>query len=173
MSEFKEVQWFNQWFMLITLMVPVGIGLYCIYAWYIAGIGVDKVSVEDTSGQLLVLGLLAFTTLFMLSMRLYTKVNEQGVHFKFLPFIWNWRKYSWYDIEICEIRSFDPLSDFGGWGLKKSLKGQPAQWSYTVKGNEGVFLGLKNGKTLIIGTQKSKEAQSFIQKFKKTKSYEN
>lgn len=159
--------------MLAILIMPVSITIYCIYAWYIAGIRVDKVAADDTTGQLIVLGLMGFTILFMLSMRLYTKVDSEGIHFKYIPFIWQWRKYSWYDIASCEIKTFDPLSDFGGWGIKKSWKGKPANWSYTVKGDRGIYIALKNGKTLIIGTQKGDEALEHIQKFVKPNKHES
>lgn len=173
MNEFKETQWFNRWFMLLTLLIPLGIMLYCIYAWYIQGVGVDKVPADDYAGQALVLGLLGFTCLFMFSLQLHSKIDQDGIHYRYLPFILRWRKLSWYDIESCELKTYAPISDYGGWGIKKSWNAKPAHWSYTISGNQGLFIVLRSGKSLLLGTRKAAEAERVVQYHLKKRTHES
>ena len=52
------------------------------------------------------------------------------------------------DIESVEIRTFSPLGDFGGWGIRYNGK----QWAFFLRGTSGVSLRVKNGKEWIIGS---------------------
>ncbi len=170
MKDFKETQWFNQWFMLLTLLIPLGLMIYCIYAWYIAGVRVDKVTVDDTTGQIVVLGLLGFTSLFLVSMRMYTKIDQEGIHYCFWPFVVKWRKVSWYDVESAVVKQYKPIADFGGWGIKMSMS--KGIWAYSVKGKQGIFIRQRDGKELMLGTQKKDEAAKILQYYLKKKTHE-
>lgn len=170
MKDFKETQWFNQWFMLLTLLIPLGLMIYCIYAWYIAGVRVDKVAVDDTTGQIVVLGLLGFTTLFLVSMRMYTKIDQDGIHYCFWPFVVKWRKVSWYDVESAVVKQYKPIADFGGWGIKMSMS--KGFWAFSVKGKQGIFIRQRDGKELMLGTQKKDEATKILQYYLKKKTHE-
>lgn len=44
----------------------------------------------------------------------------------------------------------------GGWGIRLWTKYGTV---YNVSGNKGLFIKLKNGKTMVIGTQKSQELE--------------
>src|SRR5690554_7570605 len=44
----------------------------------------------------------------------------------------------------------------GGWGIRFTMKYGTV---YNIKGNKGLFVKLKNGKTFIVGTQKPEELE--------------
>lgn len=48
-----------------------------------------------------------------------------------------------------EVYEFNPIRDFGGWGVKLGNGG----WSYTVSGNKGVQLSLEDGEQLTVGSR--------------------
>ena len=174
MSEFKEVQWFNQWFMWLFYLLFAGMAAYFCYSWYILEDSVDKVSPGDITGQLVVLGSLGLSILGMLSLRLYTRVDHEGIHYRFFPIHLQWKKISWYDLRNWEVREYKPLQDYGGWGIRFSFSSAAsAHRAYTVRGNKGLFLELRSGKPLLIGTQKADEMKSAIAFFTKNKSNEN
>lgn len=63
------------------------------------------------------------------------------------------RKLLLSEIIHCEAREYGPLREFGGWGIRRSWKGKGR--AYNVKGNKGVQLRLRNGESLLIGSQKA------------------
>jgi hypothetical protein len=63
------------------------------------------------------------------------------------------------DITRCEVRTYNPIREFGGWGIRYR-RGAKA---YNVSGNRGVQLELANGKRLLIGSQRSEELARAIE----------
>lgn len=50
-----------------------------------------------------------------------------------------------------EVVTYNP-ADYGGWGMKHS--GNDTALAYSTSGNKGLLLRFKNGKKLLLGTQK-------------------
>ncbi|MBK8703741.1 MAG: hypothetical protein IPN33_08970 [Saprospiraceae bacterium] len=55
------------------------------------------------------------------------------------------------------VRQYKPIAEFGGWGLRYSMSGKGR--ALNVSGNMGLQLEFKDGKKLLIGTQKPKEIE--------------
>ncbi len=141
----------------------------------------------DTKWLLLILGILflppiilAFTVkggisisilialpiaILLFFLKLKTQVNNEGITMQFIPIIITPKKISWEEIQTAVIRNYKPIWEYGGWGLRVSFKHGTA---YTVKGKTGLQLTLKNGKQILIGTQKPDELQSAINKYLKS-----
>lgn len=95
-------------------------------------------------------------------LQLRTKISKEGISVQFLPFHFKPKFFAWEDISKVEVRSYRPIMEYGGWGLKYGWGGQGM--SYTVSGTKGIQLYLKNGKKILIGTRKGEELeQLFIQ----------
>ncbi len=77
---------------------------------------------------------------------------------KFIPFHNTPRLIDWNEIEKLEVVKYDPIGDYGGWGIK-SKKGKKA---YNVSGDIGLKLYLKNGKNILIGTQCEEELREYL-----------
>lgn len=144
--EFREIQRFNQWWIYvipgISLLIMLIIGI---------------LPLHDKHGELIrfsdiLIPLIGFvlTGAWVLSLRLATIVNEQGIdaRFKAMPFAH--KTFSWAEIEKAEVLSYSPLAEYGGWGLRYGFS---AGWCYNVRGKTGLKLRLKNGKQFMIGTQ--------------------
>ena len=59
------------------------------------------------------------------------------------------------------------LLEYGGWGLKGGLLWKKSKGiAINVSGNIGIQLELKNGKKLLIGTQKLQEAKQVLDTYK-------
>ncbi|MGH2624551.1 MAG: hypothetical protein ACRDE7_12850, partial [Sphingobacterium sp.] len=89
-------------------------------------------------------------------LRLKTKIDQVGVHIRFIPFVWN-KLITWDQVEKAYGRTYT-LMDFGGWGYRFSPQGI----AYNTKGKYGLQLILKNGKRIMIGTQKPKEIEMVL-----------
>ena len=63
------------------------------------------------------------------------------------------------DIEKMEVITYRPIIDYGGWGVRFGRKGM----AYNVSGNIGLLISRKNGKTILIGTQKPDEMKEKLE----------
>jgi hypothetical protein len=69
------------------------------------------------------------------------------------------RQITFADIEGFEARSYQPVKEYGGWGIKGWSLNRRA---YNVSGNQGVELTLRDGHQIMIGSQRSQELASAI-----------
>ncbi|MDQ7778761.1 MAG: DUF6141 family protein, partial [Planctomycetota bacterium] len=89
---------------------------------------------------------------FLVSCRLVTEVRSDHIYVRFHPF-WP-RRIRFNEIKRCSARTYSPLREYGGWGLKW-MPG--SGWAYNMSGNRGIQLELETGKRILIGTQKPEE----------------
>jgi hypothetical protein len=99
--------------------------------------------------------------LFGLS-KLTTVIDKIGIEYRFFPFHSRPRLIYWNMIEKYMVIKYDPLKDYGGWGIKYSKHVK----AYTLSGDKGLLLYLKSGKRILIGTQKDLELMNFLSKIK-------
>lgn len=102
--------------------------------------------------------LLTVITLLLL-LRLHTTIDESGIEITFIPFAWR-KRWHWEEVGKVYIREYT-LADFGGWGYRISGQGV----AYNTKGNKGIQLILKNGKKILVGTQREKEVEDLLHKY--------
>jgi len=82
-------------------------------------------------------------------LRLKTTIREDGIEVYFFPFNFYRKRVQWSDIQSIEVRKYNPIGEFGGWGLRRGWKGL----AFSARGNMGLQLTLETGKVLLIGTQ--------------------
>lgn len=70
-------------------------------------------------------------------------VNKNYFEYSFFPFTFKTTKIHWSEIQEIQFVNTDPISDFGGWGVRLSKKYGKA---FITGNNEIIFLKLKNGK---------------------------
>lgn len=98
---------------------------------------------------------------FFFTSRLITRVFDDYIQIKFYPYKWN-MKINFEEIESLEVRKYNAIREYAGWGFSNGiLKNGPC---YTSKGDMGLQLIFKNGKKLLIGTQKPEELESVLKK---------
>lgn len=100
---------------------------------------------------------------FFICFRLQTEIKEDGIYVRFFPLHLKFRFYSWNDIDKVYIRTYKPLKEYGGWGIK----GTRANKAFNVSGKEGLQLELKDGKKLLIGTKRTSELNELLIRLKK------
>ena len=151
---FSEKQHFKQWWlMLIFLSIVVGLSL-ATYQQFIKNLPMLSIFIAWS----IVLSVIA---LFYL-MHLKTVVTEEAISIHFFPFLK--KQITWNEIEKAYIREYNPLGEYGGWGIRFGLnKGM----AYTIAGNLGLQLVLKKGDELLIGTQKEKELEVALRQLRK------
>jgi len=156
---FIERQKFNQWWLWLILAGINGIFLFGLIKQLIFGQQFGNNPLSNAGLALLFLGFLAFTFLFY-KLGLYTKIDKQGIYFRFIPFHTAFRFYPWEKITGIQVTTYNPFKDYGGWGIRGGRKGI----AYTVSGNTGIDIGLINDKKILIGTRKAEEVKEIIKK---------
>jgi hypothetical protein len=149
---FEETQKFSQWWLWILLLIIFGFSVRPIWNAYQTG---NKLSSDQIWG----IGVLLVVILFLISIKLTTKLTEEGIYVQFFPIHFKPKFYAWNIISQKEVKKYSPLLDYGGWGIRFGRNGK----AYNVKGNKGLQLFLKNGDGLLIGTQKEEDLKRAIQ----------
>lgn len=91
--------------------------------------------------------------------KLKTTVNADGIDMKFTPF--SKKYFAWDDIETAEVIDYGFV---GGWGIRLKTKYGTV---YNTQGRKGLWLKLKNGNQVVIGTQKRAEMERAVGAFLK------
>lgn len=149
---YKENQNFLTWWLMLLFVFIIGIGIYT--RWDING----NMDWGDFSEGFWIGGFLVLLFLFM---RLRTRIDEQGIHIRFLPFIWKEKTWKWEDIGKVYVKKYSPW-EYGGWGWRFRGSGV----AYTTKGFYGIWIVLKNGKTILVGTQQPENIQELLNHYK-------
>ncbi len=161
MKVFVEEQRFNQWWLYVILAIP----LFTLVLPYI--VNVDRFVNSDKESLISVfisLIILLIVVILILLIRLKTKIDENGIHYQFYPINFNEKFIPWSDISKCYIRKYRPLTEYGGWGYKRSPFGRGRVLN--IKGNMGIQLKFNNGKKLLLGTQKPNEVEKVLLTYK-------
>ena len=85
--------------------------------------------------------------------RLETRVEPAGVYVRFFPLQLKEVLIKAREIESFEARKYNPLLEYGGWGIRLGSGG----YAYNARGNKGVQLTLRDGRKIMIGSQHSEE----------------
>ena len=136
---FYEKQQFRQWWLWLLLAV---INVVMVYPLVINS---NVVRTPALVGETILL----MVTFWLWRLALVTKINEKGIFIKFEGFHRDFKFYDWKNIDYCEIKKYNPILDYGGWGIRIG--------AYNVSGNKGVLIYFKDGTKLMLGTNKEEE----------------
>lgn len=100
------------------------------------------------------LGAMTLTMALLSSLKLYTRIDSVGVHYRMKPFHFREQTIPWEDIDLIHVRKYSPILEYGGWGIRYGRSGK----AFNVRGNYGIQIVKKNGKKLLIGTQRPEDA---------------
>jgi hypothetical protein len=108
----------------------------------------------------------AETTLLLLlwlvaTIQLKTKIEASGVTYKFAPFI-STKHIGWKEIAQANVTDYQPIKEFGGWGFRAGFAKKQA---LSIWGKQALRLKLKDGRELVLGTQRPEELSAVVQCF--------
>ncbi len=140
---FTENQRFNQWWLWLLLAASLTVPAILLF----------KDATEKSSGFSGIIIILSVFLLFVV-LRMRTVVTKDAIQLTYVPFVNKTIKLS--DIATMKVINYGFV---GGWGIRF--------WTsygtvYNVRGNKGLYIKLKNGKQLVIGTQKQQELEKVI-----------
>ena len=151
---FNEEQQFRQWWqivlMLATVIPVIVVNIYSLFQQIVCGVQVGDSPAPNVVMiiSLLFMGVVLFLFFYA---KLTVWIDNDGIHYHFFPFLFKEKVITKSEIRHSEIRRYKPIFDYGGWGVKRSLKWGKA---YNVSGNSGLQLYLNNGRKVLFGTQR-------------------
>jgi len=129
---------------------------------------------SDT-GLMIVTALMLIFSLFFIFMRMETIIDNTGISIRYIPLLWRFRTIPWDEIEEVYVRKYNALMENRGWGIQSNFSlfrignAFSSSTAYTLYGNTGLQLKLKNGKRVLVGTQRGEEIEEILEQ--RTKSY--
>jgi hypothetical protein len=140
--------------------------------WFLLGIEPIVIALGLAAGGIIpwvaVLGVLLFSmvapSVLVLS-QLETVISRDDIRLRFRPWRWRWKVIPREMIVKAYVRQYDPLGEYGGWGIKYG--GKKEGWCYNARGKFGLQLELDDGKRLMIGTMKPEELTAAAEVFMK------
>jgi hypothetical protein len=158
-APFLEVQRLRRVWMWVALGVPAAALLL---------ISTDQLVLNSAGNSLLTWPSVLLAVLVLLLIAIFvnktylvTGIDRQGVYFRFFPLQLGYKLIRWDDIDEAYVRRYDALSEYGGWGVKFGSFGK----SYTVRGKYGLQLDLRDGRRILLGTQKPIEMERQILRY--------
>ena len=97
--------------------------------------------------------------LLIFSAKLTVQINKEEIHYRWFPFHFKTQIILWNDVASAEVRKYNPLREYGGWGIKGWTAKNRA---YNVDGNIGLQLVLLNGKRVLIGTKQPEKLEALL-----------
>jgi hypothetical protein len=147
---FHEVQQFSQSGLLTALLVGSAVA---IVAGFVLWLNLPSHAAYNKAGiPLIALGIGAIAAFALVIVvrcaRMTTEVNRTGLYVQFFPFQLSPRKIPLENVTRFEIKTYKPLRDYGGYGIRYGVAGK----AYNVSGNRGVNIKFTTDRDLLIGS---------------------
>ena len=157
---YREEQRFSlwlRWLIVLSMLLALGFSIFSL----------TKILSDQGSSYMPILTLIIAgicvpiaVALLFLVLKLETEVRQDGLYVRFFPLHIHFKRFTTEDLSECYARTYRPILEYGGWGIRCSLGGKGK--AYNVSGNKGVQLVFKSGKRLLIGSQRADELEEAI-----------
>lgn len=117
--------------------------------------------IKDKESPLIVILITIPLTLLFLFSALKLNLNPQYFEYYFFPFAFKPKKIRWDEIKEIQFVHTDPVSDFGGWGVRLSRKYGKA---FITGSREIILLKLKDGKKRSFSIKDKEKLAAFLEK---------
>jgi len=155
---YREVQHFRQPWLWLLIAGIFGVTMWSFVQQIVLGSPFGQNPASDTVVMIIAVAFgLAFPVLFCVA-NLTAEVRSDGLYYRFFPFHLRFRKITAESLVSYEVRTYRPIRDYGGWGIRYGRDGK----AYNVSGNRGVMLELSDGQRLLIGSQKPEDLANAI-----------
>ena len=161
MTVFSEVQRFRIKWAWAGLIAINGLFIYAMVQQIFLGKPFGTKPAPDIV-LILVEVFLLLLLFFILSIRLKTSYNEEGIEYRFYPFQLKPTFIYWHELNDAYIRGYNSLYEYGGWGIRFGMSKHGKAINTSESCNKGLQLQFKNGKRLLIGTKDPEGIQKIL-----------
>ena len=146
MANFHEIQKFRQKWLWTLILSPFTISLGLFYTQ------------NNLQSIPVILAAFLGTAIFLYSVKLSVRVEEDGIHIRLFPLHLSDRVIGFDEIESFNAEDYRPIREFGGWGLRW----RPGKIAYSTSGSKGVRIERNGQKDVMIGSRKPEELAESI-----------
>ena len=154
---FHEEQRLTQWWIRLIAVVVTALGWWVFIAQILMGEPWGDRPAPDWAVWLIFLLMGLGLPALLLFAKLTVTVDDEAIRIRWIPFAW--RTVPLGDVEEARARTYRPILEYGGWGVRWA-PGRGMAWNAT--GNRGVQLVLASGKRLLIGSRRADELARVI-----------
>jgi hypothetical protein len=155
---YHEEQRFRQWWVWALVVGPAALAWWLFVEQIIRGKPVGQNPAPDWGTWVLWLLIGIGLPLLFGMVALVLEVNGTEVLIRYRPF--SRRAIPLAEIEKVQARTYNAVREYGGWGIKGWSKDKVA---YNVSGDRGVELTMKDGRTVMLGSQRADELAAVIE----------
>jgi hypothetical protein len=161
-SLFHEEQQCRQGWVWLIVLAVAGLTWWTFIRQVVLGHPIGEEPLPDWVAWLVLLIIGVGLPLLFLRLRLIVDVTAEQVVIRFSPL--SRRVIPIADIEAANARTYDPIKEYGGWGIKGWSRRSMA---YNMSGNRGVELTLRDGRRVMLGSQRADELAQVIERQRK------
>ena len=154
---FSERQRFKQIWLWLILLGVNGLFIFGLTKQVILGHQFGDKPMSNI-GLIIVTILTLLLSFLFLNLRLETNIKSDGIYVRLFPFHLTFKYYPWDKINQSFVRKYNPIGEFGGWGLRGLGKNR----ALNVSGDKGIQLVTQDGSKILIGTNKADEATEIL-----------
>jgi hypothetical protein len=151
---FEETQGATRKSVIDFLKILTGILL----AVFVFNLLYQKGKFTDISGVLCTGFILSVLGIIVTRTKMVTQIRNDGIYVRFPPFQVGFQKFLWKDIRQVYLRRYNAVSEYMGRGIKTGPMGK----GYTVSGDMGIQIVLRNNYKVLIGTQQSEKVDAIL-----------
>ncbi|UZT99071.1 hypothetical protein ODZ84_05745 [Chryseobacterium fluminis] len=97
-----------------------------------------------------------FIFFFIANLKVY--ISNNVIKYKFFPFNIKYKEIIINENISLDVIEYNPLSDFGGWGIRKNGNAK----CYSTSGNFALRIKYKEGNNILLGTLKPDELKTYL-----------
>jgi len=154
---YREEQRFRQWWVWILVVGPAALAWWPFVQQILRGENVGQNPAPDWMVWVIWLLIGVGLPLMFGLVALVLQVTADQVLVNYRPF--KRRAIPLGEIAQVEVRTYNAVKEYGGWGIKGWSKDNVA---YNVSGNRGVELTLRSGSRVMLGSQRADELAEAI-----------
>ena len=155
---FSEKQRFKQIWLWLLVLALNGFFIFALIKQVVFGQTFGAKPMSNT-GLFIAVGITLLVAILFFSLRLETNIRKDGVYVRFFPIQRKFKYLPWNTIARSFVRQYNPLGEYGGWGMRGLGKNK----ALNISGNKGLQLVLEDGSKLLIGTSKPEELTTTLQ----------
>lgn len=154
---FEERQYFRQRWVWLLILLLVGLSWWAWFQQIVLGQPFGNNPGPDWLVWILWLAIGFGLPALLLWSHLRVTVTDETVLIRYVPF--TSRRIPLTEILGANARDYDAIREYGGWGVKGWTREKRA---YNVSGSEGAELFLRDGRTVMLGSQRAEELAAAI-----------
>jgi hypothetical protein len=155
---YHEEQHFRQWWVWVLVAAPAALAWWLFVEQIIRAKPLGQNPAPDWLVWLIWLLIGIGLPLFFGRMTLVVELTAEQLLIRYRPF--SRRVIPLDEVVRVQARTYNAVKEYGGWGVKGWSKEKMA---YNVSGNRGAELTLKDGRQVMIGSQRADELAAVIE----------